>query len=227
MRYYTTQVRLTVSTFRPSFSPQSSVYPQLFTSCNPGAPKSPFVFNRLRTLYLSCRSFCDSCPLFSVTSALFDKNTGGEVSRSEFWTLGGGPRRLPVPETKLRDTRGGIPSSPSTSTALTIPTGSKGFKVLWARFPSCPLPHLRPPPRLHPLCVSTFRINTCKSVSKQRTLTLFRMNTYEKPRGRGGPPGRTAAHVQNQNAARRRWFKRAAWLTGLPRRPTSILSCRR
>jgi len=66
-----------VSTFRPSFSPQSKVYPQPFDSCNPCAPKSPFVFNRLRTLYLSCRSFCDSCPLFSMTSALFDKNTGG------------------------------------------------------------------------------------------------------------------------------------------------------
>ena len=31
---------------------------------------------------------------------------------------------------------------------------------------------------------STFRINTCKSVSKQRTLTIFRINTYEI-RGRG------------------------------------------
>jgi hypothetical protein len=35
--------------------------------------------------------------------------------------------------------------------------------------------------------VSTFRINTSKSVSKQTTLTSFRMNTYEKPRGRGDP----------------------------------------
>src|SRR5713226_2531992 len=33
--------------------------------------------------------------------------------------------------------------------------------------------------------VSPFRINTCKSVSKQRTLTTFRINTYEK-RGEGG-----------------------------------------
>jgi hypothetical protein len=36
----------------------------------------------------------------------------------------------------------------------------------------------RPPP------LTLFRINTCKSVSKQRTLTPFRMNTYKK-RGRG------------------------------------------
>ena len=38
------------------------------------------------------------------------------------------------------------------------------------------------------LCnVSPFRMNTCKSVSKQRTLTAFRMNTYEK---QGGATGR-------------------------------------
>ncbi len=30
-----------------------------------------------------------------------------------------------------------------------------------------------------------FRINTCKSVSKQTTLTIFRINTYEKTGGRG------------------------------------------
>ena len=142
--------------FRPSFSPQSKVYPQPFDSCNPRARKLPFVFNRLRTLYLSCRSFCDSCPLFSITSALFDKNT-----------------------------RGGIPALPSASTALIIPTGSKGFNGPWVRFPSSPLPHLRPLLRSPPFCVSTFRINTSKIVSKQTTLTSFRMNTYEKPGGGG------------------------------------------
>src|SRR6266404_7342814 len=34
--------------------------------------------------------------------------------------------------------------------------------------------------------LTTFRINTCKSVSKQMTLTTFRINTYAKPGGRGG-----------------------------------------
>ncbi len=34
--------------------------------------------------------------------------------------------------------------------------------------------------------VSSFRINTCKSVSKQMTLSTFRINTYEKTGGRGG-----------------------------------------
>src|SRR5258706_316718 len=125
--------------------------------------------------------------LFSITSALFDKNTGGRVPRSGLWTLGGSRRRLPVPETQPRDTRANIPSSPSASTALIIPTGSKGFNTLWVPFPSSPLPHLRPLLRSPPLCVSTFRINTYKSVSKQRTLTIFRINTCEKPRGRGVP----------------------------------------
>ena len=31
----------------------------------------------------------------------------------------------------------------------------------------------------------SFRINTCKSVSKQATLTSFRINTYKKPGGEG------------------------------------------
>jgi hypothetical protein len=43
---------------------------------------------------------------------------------------------------------------------------------------SCPI---TPISRLH----NPFKMNTCKSVSKQMTLTTFRMNTYEKHRGRG------------------------------------------
>jgi len=35
---------------------------------------------------------------------------------------------------------------------------------------------------------TTFRINTCKSVSKQSTLTTFRINTCEKPGEGGGAP---------------------------------------
>jgi hypothetical protein len=46
---------------------------------------------------------------------------------------------------------------------------------------------LRSPLATHhsPLVTISFRINTCKSVSKQRTLTTFIINTYEKPRWRG------------------------------------------
>ena len=39
--------------------------------------------------------------------------------------------------------------------------------------------------RHSPLTLTTFRINTCKNVSKQMTLTPFRINTYEK-QGEGG-----------------------------------------
>jgi hypothetical protein len=35
------------------------------------------------------------------------------------------------------------------------------------------------------LPVSTFRMNTYKTITKQTTLTPFRMNTYAKPGGRG------------------------------------------
>jgi hypothetical protein len=38
-----------------------------------------------------------------------------------------------------------------------------------------------------PATLTTFRINTCKSVSKQRTLTPSRINTYKK-QGKGGAP---------------------------------------
>ena len=43
----------------------------------------------------------------------------------------------------------------------------------------------RPSPRSVRAAISTFRINTCKTVSKQTTLSSFRINTCEKPRGRG------------------------------------------
>ena len=41
----------------------------------------------------------------------------------------------------------------------------------------------------HELCLllTPFRINTCKSVSKQSTLTIFRMSTYAKQGGGGAP----------------------------------------
>ena len=45
---------------------------------------------------------------------------------------------------------------------------------------------LRRATRHLPLALTPFRINTCKSVSKQRALTPFRINTYEKHREGGG-----------------------------------------
>ena len=43
--------------------------------------------------------------------------------------------------------------------------------------------------------LTTFRINTCKSVSKQRTLTLLRINTYKKT-GEGGTPANRRYHAR-------------------------------
>jgi hypothetical protein len=69
------------------------------------------------------------------------------------------------------------------------------FQQLAASFPKTPgwgVPRfsLQPPTAHYPLLtthspLTTFRVNTCKTVSKEITLTTFRMNTYEK-RGEGG-----------------------------------------
>jgi hypothetical protein len=44
---------------------------------------------------------------------------------------------------------------------------------------------LRPLPHHFLFPSKSFRSNTCRSVANQRTLTRFRMNTYEKHRGEG------------------------------------------
>src|SRR5258708_14944247 len=60
--------------------------------------------------------------------------------------------------------------------------------------------------------ISPFRINTSKSVSKQTTLTPFRMNTYEKTGGWGGSP----QTVNNPRAPRLRvTFSRPYLVTSL------------
>ena len=54
---------------------------------------------------------------------------------------------------------------------------------------------LKPPTDRQKL--SPFRINTCKSVSKQRTLTSFRINTYEKQGEGASPPGVQTGHIRD------------------------------
>jgi hypothetical protein len=59
-------------------------------------------------------------------------------------------------------------------------------QLLKKRRPAIHLPHMKS----SPVCTilvqcKSFRNNTCENVSKQATLTPFRMNTYEKHRGRG------------------------------------------
>jgi hypothetical protein len=66
-----------------------------------------------------------------------------------------------------------------------IPKATTGHPG-WGVSPTACLGALRPAP---PRSITPFRFNTCKSVTKQTTLTPFRMNTYGKPRGRGATSG--------------------------------------
>ena len=57
--------------------------------------------------------------------------------------------------------------------------------------------------RHSPLDLTPFRINTCKSVSKQTTLTIFRMNTYKKQGEGGAPANRWSPNPQRPSHAPR------------------------
>jgi hypothetical protein len=67
-------------------------------------------------------------------------------------------------------------------------TPGDGLLVCPARFSRSLYPEPQP-------LLTTFRINTCESMSKQRTLTIFRMNTYAKPGGKG-PPSNAPARLR-------------------------------
>jgi hypothetical protein len=138
------------------------------------------------------RSFFNSRPLFSTTSALFRQNTRGGIPLRELVRCTEAQKCLfvsPLPATLTHSVS--RKSFPCHSYANTRDGGATAAPVsasvpLWL----CGNPDLS---RLAKGCKSTeittlttFRINTCKSVSKRRTLTTFRINTYKKPRG-GGP----------------------------------------
>src|SRR5260370_14223012 len=55
-----------------------------------------FISFRLRTLKLSCRSFSDSRPLFSITSALFSHNTRGGIPLRDLVRCAEAQKCLPV-----------------------------------------------------------------------------------------------------------------------------------
>src|ERR1700730_3295612 len=179
--------------------------PQPFSSTRSPQPsdpyyngRQPFVFNGLRTLKLSCASFPHSNHLFSIACALFDKNTGGGIPRQHFVfcaqtqtclsaspllatlthslsrnpfachsyanTRDGGATRLPF--RRLPDLFPSVPSVSQWRIQSSGPFVTTLVAQSWCN-------------------INTFRINTCKTVSKQTTLTSFRINTYEKPGGRG------------------------------------------
>src|SRR5260370_3674545 len=171
-----------------------------------------FISFRLRALKLSCRSFSHHAPLFSITSALFLQNTRGgiplrefarcteaqkclfvspllatlthSVSRNSFPCHSyANPRDMGVtapnfflPFTPILE---GPPLTSARSVSCSVPL------CLCANFQSCPAFVLQPDDPISSIFDGSrisFRINTCKSVSKQTTSTPFRINTCEKHR---------------------------------------------
>jgi hypothetical protein len=66
-----------VSPLRPSFFPQLGVFSQHFGFYAPPHGVSHAVSHCCALFDLSCRSFCNSDPLFSAVCTLFCKNTRG------------------------------------------------------------------------------------------------------------------------------------------------------
>src|ERR1700737_4158129 len=117
--------------------------------------------NVSHALSYSCRLFFSLGPVFRARFVCFQQLA------DSFCKMPGGGRSL-ASRPLVRGPRSGISSRRF---------GSRGATLLGER---------TPPFSRQSLCaLSIFRINTCKSVSKQTTLTLFRINTYEKP-GEGG-----------------------------------------
>ena len=135
----------------------------------PSVYSQPFAFpgqtrNVSHALSYSCRLFFSLGPVFRARFVCFQQLA------DSFCKMPGVGRSL-ASRTLVRGTRSGISSRRF---------GSRGATLLGER---------TPPFSRRSLCaLSIFRINTCKSVSKQTTLTLFRINTYEKP-GEGGGLG--------------------------------------
>jgi hypothetical protein len=86
-----------------------------------------------------------------------------------------------------------LPANPFVSQSSALPPGVTRDRLRYRSTSALSVPQWQknrghPPPDLHNFSapINTFRMNTCKSVSKQRTLSPFRMNTYAKTGG-GGP----------------------------------------
>ena len=120
------------------------------------------------------------------------------------------------------------------------PFGIKQIRTLLAKYrgwgyPRTPRFQNQPPApsslhQLHALCVSAtrhsslatrhfllspFRINTFRTVTKQTTLTLFRITTYEKPRGRGAShrPHLFFSRKRRERTARAQdWYRMRGYL---------------
>jgi hypothetical protein len=182
----------------PSFPPQPDVYPRASSdSTLERLPSRTNLTGPMPKLDLNSRPFSHLQPLCrreksqplwnQANPASFPKTPGvGWVPRSCLGTLGGSRRRLSVSKMLVRDTRGGVPNARCASLNLGGPSRHSACPCVLHRQSGVWGPrfarHSSLATRHFPL--SIFRINTCKSVSKQTTLTPFIINTYEKP-GRG------------------------------------------
>src|SRR5882762_8166518 len=95
--------------------------------------------------------------------------------------------RSPITVTRTSLRPCGPNFSPAHQNAVSVSSGGSSDPCSFPKtLPS--LTHLESTPAKYPIgaTLTAFRINTSKSVSKQRTLTTFAMNTYEKEGG-GGP----------------------------------------
>jgi len=108
------------------------------------------------------------------------------------------PRPLPAKLTPLRPYSCRLFVAPQKINSF----GIKQMQTLFAKHPGWGVPLAA---CLGVLClaplrsITPFRINTCKSVTKQTTLTTSRINTYAKTGGRGTPGlSQTFRHFPNQ-----------------------------
>jgi hypothetical protein len=109
------------------------------------------------------------------------------------------------------------------------PTAATRF-LSWAysHFPAhpggCPFPLVTGPRRIlsilyipatrhSPLATIFLKINTCKTVSKQMTLSAFRMNTYKNPGGRSLLLTKTSRPDRSDSDHESRVTSSADWLT--------------
>jgi hypothetical protein len=181
------KVLLTVSPSRPFFLPQPRVspraphpthhslstahYPLSCIVCHPQVPAL-----RTSLLCVLCASVAN--PIFSLACRLFSvskKVNSFAIKQIQplFRKCRGVGVGIPIPSLDSRR------ESTRTLGAGDATTGHAGWGVPPAACFGvfCPAP---------PRPITPFRINTCKSVSKQTTLTSFRITTYEKHGGARG-----------------------------------------
>jgi hypothetical protein len=172
-----------VSPFRPFLLPQLRVFSQPPFALQPNF----YAFRASSFLSITCRLFASLCSLFRArllcfqqVTASFCKMPGGVGYLSRTSAPGACPD--PVGASLYPESRRARDPLPL---FLSPRCRSGVWRPRFAHHSPLVYPDLRGVTR-HFL-PSTFRINTCKSVSKQTTLIPFRINTCEKTGGgRGG-----------------------------------------